>query len=129
MLSHQGETLSLVEWAERTGLNAVTIRARLYAGWEIERALTAPAFPTRTTSRAALARAVGIDPRTVDSRLRRGWPLERALTETAGTTMGRNSHRPKTGPGAVSDFPPSKGTGAGSTAQETPNITFSRNDA
>ncbi|MGP4670255.1 hypothetical protein [Agrobacterium pusense] len=120
MLSHQGETLSLLEWAERTGLNAVTIRARLYAGWEIERALTAPPFPTKANSRAARAREVGIDPRTVESRLRRGWTLEDALT-----------HEPHKGvrPGVPSDFPPSKGTGAGSPAQETPNITFSRNDA
>lgn len=92
MLCHQGETLSLLEWAERTGLNAVTIRARLYAGWEIDRALTAPPFPTRANSRAALAREVGIDPRTVESRLRRGWQLEEALTIDPGTRMGRFAH-------------------------------------
>ncbi|MCJ2876532.1 hypothetical protein JUM41_19980 [Rhizobium pusense] len=126
MLSHHGETLSLLEWAERTGLNAVTIRARLYAGWDIERTLTAPAFPTRANSRAALAREVGIDPRTVDSRLRRGWQLEEALTIEPGARMGRFAHGKR---GVSSDFPPSKGTGAGSTAQETPNITFSGNDA
>lgn len=126
MLSHQGETLSLLEWAERTGLNAVTVRARLYAGWEIERALTAPAFPTRASSRAARAREVGIDPRTVDSRLRRGWALEDALTIDPGARMGRFAHGR---PGVVSDFAPSKGTGGGSTAQETPNLTFSGNDA
>lgn len=126
MLTHDGETLPLLEWAERSGLNAVTIRARLYAGWEVERALTAPVLRTRTSSRAALAREAGIDPRTVDSRLRRGWALDDALTIEAGERMGR----PRTQvPGVVSDFPPFEGTGAGSTAQETPNITFSGIDA
>ena len=127
MLTYRGETLPLMEWAERTGLKAVTIRARVYAGWEMERVLTTAPNPLKTDAcRAAQARAVGIDPRTVDSRIRRGWPLELALSEQPGTRMGRFAHGR---PGVVSDFPPSRETGAWGSSQETPNITFSGNEA
>ena len=42
----------------------------------------------------------------------------------AAIAMG-GPQRPGKRPGVSSDFAPSKGTGAGSTAQETPKITFS----
>lgn len=42
-ISHQGETLTLVEWAERTGIRWDTIMKRLDAGWPAARALTTPA--------------------------------------------------------------------------------------
>lgn len=38
-----GETLLLVEWAEKFGLNADTISKRLDSGWDAERAISAPA--------------------------------------------------------------------------------------
>lgn len=38
-----GETLPLIDWAARTGLQAPTIRKRLKAGWDAERALSTPA--------------------------------------------------------------------------------------
>lgn len=42
-ISFGGETLSLVEWAERTGLNQTTIRRRLdQYGYTVEEALTLP---------------------------------------------------------------------------------------
>lgn len=37
-----GETLTVAEWAERTGLTETTIRSRLRKGWSVERALTEP---------------------------------------------------------------------------------------
>lgn len=37
-----GQTLPLVEWSRRTGLNARTISARIRSGWSAERAVTTP---------------------------------------------------------------------------------------
>lgn len=37
------ETMSVVEWSERTGINSTTIRQRLdFSGWTVEQALTTP---------------------------------------------------------------------------------------
>jgi hypothetical protein len=41
-IDHEGETLTQVEWAERTGIRADTIQARISAGWPISEALTIP---------------------------------------------------------------------------------------
>ncbi|MCR4520960.1 hypothetical protein [Bosea sp. 47.2.35] len=63
------------------------------------------------------AAETGFSVHTIRNRLGYGWTIERAVTE-----------RPKTGRrgrGVVFNFPPVSGTGAGSTAQETPEITFS----
>lgn len=38
-VSHDGETMTLVEWSKRTGLSYLTIHMRLKAGWPVERAL------------------------------------------------------------------------------------------
>ena len=40
MLTHDGKTASLHEWAKASGLNASTIHSRLAAGWTVDRALT-----------------------------------------------------------------------------------------
>lgn len=40
MLTLNGETLCITEWAARTGLKRRTIQARLIYGWSVERALT-----------------------------------------------------------------------------------------
>lgn len=42
-LEFQGESATLAEWAERTGIRADTITKRLDAGWTVELALTTPA--------------------------------------------------------------------------------------
>jgi hypothetical protein len=41
-LTHAGETLTITEWARRTGLSQSGIARRLDAGWTVERALTQP---------------------------------------------------------------------------------------
>lgn len=38
----QGETLTVTEWANRTGIKRTTLNARLNHGWDIDRALTEP---------------------------------------------------------------------------------------
>ena len=42
MLTHNGETLPVAEWAERYGLSFYVLYERLKAGWSVERALTEP---------------------------------------------------------------------------------------
>lgn len=42
MLTHKGETLSITEWAARTGLKDKTIFMRIRNGWTVERALERP---------------------------------------------------------------------------------------
>jgi hypothetical protein len=39
-VTHAGETLTVAEWAERTGIGATVIVHRLNAGWSADRALT-----------------------------------------------------------------------------------------
>lgn len=40
--THEGETLSLGQWAEKRGMNRETIRLRLKAGWSLGDALDTP---------------------------------------------------------------------------------------
>lgn len=42
MVSFNGKTLTLAEWAERVGIRADTIGQRIASGWSAERALTEP---------------------------------------------------------------------------------------
>lgn len=43
LVTFRGETLPLVDWAARAGINRATLRHRLETGWTMERALSAPA--------------------------------------------------------------------------------------
>lgn len=42
MLTHNGKTMCLQDWAELVGINKITLQARLSKGWPVERALTQP---------------------------------------------------------------------------------------
>jgi hypothetical protein len=42
ILTHNGESLCLTDWAKRIGLNASTLFKRIEAGWTVERAITTP---------------------------------------------------------------------------------------
>ena len=44
-IAFQGETLTLAEWARKTGLDDMVIKHRIKAGWSINDALTTPAKP------------------------------------------------------------------------------------
>lgn len=68
------------------------------------------------------AKHLGISKVTLLRRRRELGSLEAAIA------MGGPQRR-RHAPGVVSNFAPSKGTGAGSTAQETPNLTFSQEAA
>jgi hypothetical protein len=39
-LAHDGVTLTISQWAERTGIDKRTLLARIRLGWSVERALT-----------------------------------------------------------------------------------------
>jgi hypothetical protein len=125
-VQHDGLSLTIREWSQRTGIPTGRIYGRLHLGWTFADAISS-GDDRRSRRRGALPQVENVvSPRTVESRVRRGWPLELAESEPAGARMGRFAHGR---PGVSSDFAPSEGTGAGSTAQESPNITFSGIDA
>jgi hypothetical protein len=43
MLTHNGETMCVKDWAERIGVAPSTLCERLRRGWSVDRALTTPA--------------------------------------------------------------------------------------
>jgi hypothetical protein len=53
LLTHDGLTLTVIEWSERTGIAEMTLHARLFKGWDVARALTAPVRPRRKVDRAS----------------------------------------------------------------------------
>lgn len=109
LYTYNGETLTLQEWSERTGLRFTTLSSRMSDHWPLERALTEPAGysvnrhrekwsalgkpdPSRMLRPARLlthagetltvtqwAARLGIGKGTIDKRLRMGWPIEQVL--------------------------------------------------
>ena len=83
-LTHNGETLMLVEWAERTGLLPHTILTRISRGWTIADALTSPTRvhydigDERLTMEELIARS-GLSKSALSTRIGRGWPATRIL--------------------------------------------------
>ncbi len=80
-------TLPIVDWSRATGISAMAIRARLRAGWSMERALTCTIregvrlrFRGKTRTLAEWAHRLGTSRRTIGERLRRGWSVNRTLT-------------------------------------------------
>ncbi|MND68160.1 hypothetical protein D3C87_1413720 [compost metagenome] len=67
-----------------------------------------------------LAEISGVPRPTLHKRIMAGWTIEQAVT--VPTPKQRRA-------GVVSNLSAFEGTGAGSTSQETPNLTFSGNDA
>ena len=48
-LEHNGENMTLSEWADYLNMNRTTLRERISAGWSTEKALT---LPVKTQRRA-----------------------------------------------------------------------------
>ncbi|WP_306225746.1 hypothetical protein [Bosea beijingensis] len=143
-LTHEGITQPIREWALDYGIPTRLISDRLRRGWTVDKAITTPMnvapgerlkdrarrpsaasghrrrleHAGRSLSVAQWAEHTGISYHTLANRLRAGWPVGKALTKAVRPYPNR--HR-----GVVCNFPPVSGTGAGSTAQETPEITFS----
>jgi hypothetical protein len=127
-----GQSRTTLEWARYLG---ITIRALLWrcqtrGSLEAAVAMGGAHPPGRKPSLIEFegtertikqwAELSGLEPVTIHNRLRQGWSVREALTSPSGARRGR--------PGVSSNFAGSKGTGAGSTVQETPNITFSEED-
>jgi hypothetical protein len=154
ILEHEGIRQSITEWALDYGITPAIIIARLERGMNIADAITAPmkighrgqrlpifsrkqndrrrqyrppsyartyTYDGKTLTAHEWSLLTGIKQSTLASRIRKGWSIDRALT------FSRDRRRRK--PGVPSNFAPFEGTGAGRTVQETPNITFSGNDA
>lgn len=140
-LTHDGNTQAVSEWALDYGIPASLIQQRICRGWSVADAITTPmrTFPGDQLKRDAhidrpdhrlrliehdgvclslnaWAQRTGIKPGTIAYRLGRGWSVEQALAP--------HNLRGRCRWGVVPDFVPLAGTGAGSTAQETPDITF-----
>lgn len=47
MITFEGQTKNLQQWAESLGMSKVTLHARLRKGWTIDRALTTPINPQK----------------------------------------------------------------------------------
>lgn len=91
VLTFEGQTKCLVEWAEEIGVNRRTLQVRLSRGWSVERALTKPPAPKRsrkggvtwngkTKSLPEWERETGVPFKTIASRLLKGWSPEEAIT-------------------------------------------------
>ena len=42
LLTYNGETKNITQWAEKIGMNPITLESRIKNGWTIEKALTTP---------------------------------------------------------------------------------------
>jgi hypothetical protein len=88
LLTLQGETHTLSEWSETTGIPESTLTGRLDRGWTLERALqvrnaSSPllTFKGRTQMRSEWAAELGIPLSVLSDRFRLGWSVERAFTQ------------------------------------------------
>ena len=86
LITHNGETLCVSEWARRVGLKPGTIRRRLDMGWPIPEVLEAPierrpiTHDGCTKSMAQWARDLGVTVNCIANRLRLGWTESQAVT-------------------------------------------------
>jgi len=87
MLTHDGRTQCVADWAEELQIRAMSISRRLWEGWSTEDALRPlrPEFRILTLNEKSQtipewAEELGMLPVTLYARLRKGWSVERALT-------------------------------------------------
>lgn len=92
LITHNGVTLTLTEWAQRLGITRSTLSARFnLRGWTIDKAMSSeigdgsrlpPRFITHngmTMNLTQWAKHVGISHSAIHRRLKAGWPLQMAL--------------------------------------------------
>lgn len=89
VISHNGETMCLRDWAKRLELTSDALTRRIEAGWPIEEVLS----PVRKERKRMLehqgrskcilewSRETGIPEATIRQRLKLGWTVEKALIE------------------------------------------------
>lgn len=120
-----GVSKTINQWAAHHGLDAALVGQRLQRGYSIEKALSktrvsrpAKLYTINGVSKtfAEWAAHAGISTNVLYARMNKG----RSLAEAVAMPK-----RGSKGAGVVSNLDPILGTGAGSTAQEIPEITFS----
>jgi hypothetical protein len=103
LLTHDGETLTVTEWSERTGIGMTTILFRLFHGWTVDKALTTPPRDARIKFRglclttAEWGRRTGIGESAIRHRLSRGWTVAETLTTPLRITKRSERFRQATG--------------------------------
>ena len=90
VITYNGQTKTLQEWAEITGINYNTLSNRFKAGWSADEALTKPidtrflatpiTYNGRTMSGTAWSHLLGLSDNAVRNRLMRGWSIKDAVT-------------------------------------------------
>ena len=87
-LTYDGKTLTIAQWAEKTGINYETISARVRNGWNIEEIIGAiPRKPKGKLLRfngelktvKEWSSITGIPTGTIYTRLNKGWPVDKTL--------------------------------------------------
>lgn len=104
MLTYNGETLCVSEWAERLGVERGRLQNRINLGWPADRILTEPIAARRNFGRNRLiewngqartingwAKAISVPPGAIRQRLGQGWSIERALTTPHNQRRSRSS--------------------------------------
>ncbi|MBO0141598.1 hypothetical protein JZX87_10555 [Agrobacterium sp. Ap1] len=121
-----GVTRTFAQWANHLGLTRDGLASRIERFGSLEASVAKGKavnvgrrpvileFEGRSLPLSQWAVITGLKPATIHCRLNAGWSVADTLTTCLHGT-----------PGVSSDFMPVEGTGAGSTVQETPNITFS----
>tara|TARA_R100000935_G_C2841561_1_gene171406 strand:- start:10094 stop:11014 length:921 start_codon:yes stop_codon:yes gene_type:complete len=153
-LTHNGQTRTIIEWANVIGVAHTTIHMRLRKGWSIEAALTPKpkhepkpkrarrtfvtlTYQGRTLKLAEWAKIVGVSLPTLCQRRKHGWTVEamlstpltkRADTATQLARRGLTADDAQT-PGVPSNLRPLQETGGGTFAQEIVNLNFSQDCA
>lgn len=93
LITYNGKTQTVSQWADETGINRGTLITRFNLGWEEERALTTKNFEAITYNNQThtipeWSKITGIEYGTLKARLSKyGWSVERALTEKVDNTI------------------------------------------
>ena len=110
-ITHNGETLSVTDWAERLGLVTATILERIAKGWPMERVMTSERFygPNgnyagrannreitangETKTLAEWGRVTGLGLKRISARINKlGWTPERAVQEPVRADKRRRDY-------------------------------------
>ena len=102
LLTFNGETLTINQWAEKLNIKRELIKDRLRLGWNVDDALTTPAakceqhdnyeFEGETHSIAEWAKIKGIKYDTLHWRICRvGWDIEKALNTPVQSTQQKDN--------------------------------------